>query len=264
MGNREKSGQPEAVTDFQNLLHSVTTKKRSIIVFDRAIEEYVKPLLLQSSFKRAKSAFFYKWNGNACWRIWPFLRQTKGVDEAFLHMTVCVGFKHLNEFLKRWPDAPFNIDTETPCDMTADVIYLGPTIQAPQCITADSDSDRLGIFMWQDIQNYALPFFQRFGTFKQSVAAWEGGKFYNAKPVGTYLLAAAHFLEGDKAKAFDVVQRQIASEELQARSGRAPLGELNSGEMDLVSRMGLEFDKMAAQELTLLKSFLKFLSEEEV
>ena len=243
--------------------HPMTEAKRSRLTFERAVEKYVAPRLSEIGFSRDKQSFFYKWNEGCFWRIWPFLRETRGVDEAFLHMTACIGFPQLTDFLAVWEKGPNRVDASKPCNMAADIIYLRPVVQNPMRISPDSDPDRLGIFTWQDIKTFIIPFLEEVGTFEKAVACWEKGKFYNAAGMGTYLLAAAYFLQREKSRALDLVRTRIAHEEEQVRSGRAPLGTLNAAEMDLVSRLDLRFDLMANQELERLRSFEAFLLKQE-
>jgi hypothetical protein len=81
--------------------------------------------------------------------------------------------------------------------------------------------------------------------------------------MGTYLLAAAYLLRGDKSRALNVVRAKIAAEEEQVRSGSAPLSTLNAAEMDLVSGMDLKFDLMANQSVEQLRSFELFLEKQK-
>ena len=84
----------------------MTEEKRSKDIFESAIDEYVAPYLFEIGFVRQKRTFFYKWSGNCFWRIWPFLRETRGVDEAFVHMTACIGFREFNALFARWERQP--------------------------------------------------------------------------------------------------------------------------------------------------------------
>lgn len=246
-----------------HVLYSMTETKKSKQAFEAAITEYVAPRLSEMSYRRYKQSFFWKWNSGCFWRVWPFLRETRGVDEAFLHITACIGFPELTRFLASWAQMPSNVDMSKPCNMAADIIYLRPSVQNPTRISPDTDPDRLGIFIWQDIKTFMIPFLEQVGTFEKAIESWEKGKFYNAAGMGTYLLAAAYFLRGDKSRALNLVRAKIAGEEEQVRSGSAPLTTLNAAEMDLVSGMDLKFDLMANQSLEQLRSFESFLAKQE-
>lgn len=240
----------------------MTKEKRSRAVFEAAVEEYVAPFLSEIGFRRQKRTFFYKWNGNCFWRIWPFLRETRGVDEAFLHMTVCIGFRELSELFARWERESQKQKVLQPCNMTADIIYLRPFVQEPLRITPTSSLDRLGISMLHDLKSFILPFLDEVGTFEKAFAIWGKGRFYNAAGSATYLLAAGYFLRGDKLRALEVIRKKRMQEEEQVAAGRSPLGTLSSAEMDLVSTLDLRFDVMANQSLARLKSFEAFLQDE--
>ncbi len=233
--------------------------KSSKVLFDTAIMEYVAPRLSEMGFSREKKSFFYKWHKDCFWRIWPLLRESRGVDEGFLHITACVGFRELTQFLARWEKGPKDADLSKPCNMAADIIYLRPIIQNPVRISPESDPDQLGIFMWHDINTFIIPFLERVGTLDKAFGSWKAGNFYNAAGSGTYLLAAAYFLRGEKSRALETVQRQIAAEEEQIKSGPAPVGTLNSAEMDIVARLNVGFDSMGRQELARLRSFEAFI-----
>jgi hypothetical protein len=233
--------------------------KSSRVLFDTAIMEYVAPRLSEIGFRHDKSSFFYKWNKDCFWRIWPFLRESRGIDEGFLHITACVGFRELTQFLARWERGPKDADLSKPCNMAADIIYLRPIIQDPVRISPETDRDHLGIFMWHDIKTFVIPFLDQVGTFDKAFESWKAGRFYNAAGFGTYLLASAYFLRGEKSRALETVQRQIAAEEEQIKFGAAPVGTLNSAEMDVVAHLNVGFDSMGRQEVARLKSFEAFL-----
>ncbi len=236
------------------------SEKKSKLVFNHVVEDYVASALLALGFMRNKFSIFYKWNEDCLWRISCYYRDIRGADEGYLQTSVCVGFKSIHAFLSGCPEVPMDTDVKRPCTMGANIGHLRPPYNTDYVhLTPEVDGDKVGVFLLGDIRSNALPYFEKFGTLGKAVDAWEKGILYNSKGVGVYLLAAAYFLRGETAKALEVTEEAIAKEQRQVAAGPAPIGRLTEAEIDLVGKLDLQFDSMAKQELRCLLSFKQFL-----
>lgn len=233
--------------------------KRSRQIFERAIEEYVAPALKEREFARIKFSVFYRTNGDCIWRIWSNYQDLRGVDAGSVFTTVCVGFRSISEFLGRWPKAPLDTDLKKPCTMAADLGLLRPPYNSdPIRLTAENDADRLGKFLWQDIRDNGFQYFEQFGTLEKSFEAWRKGTFFNSNSVKLYLLAAAHFLRGEKATALRLVDEEIERNREQIISGPVYVGPKTLPK-DVSDLLNVPYDVIAGRTIEELFSFREFL-----
>jgi len=236
------------------------SEKKSKLIFNHVVEDYVAPALLALGFKRSKFSIFYQWHGDCLWDIWCYYRDVRGADEGYLQTSVCVGFKSIHAFLSGCPEVPMDTDTKRPCTMGADIGYLRPPYNTDYVhLTPDVDGDKLGVFLLGDIRNNALPYFEKFGTLEKAVEAWEKGVCYNAIQARVYLLAAVYFLRGETARALEVTEEGIVKQRRQNAAGLVPALPLTEAQMDLTAKYGLEFDAVSEPLLKHLLSFRQFL-----
>jgi hypothetical protein len=233
--------------------------KRSKTIVDSAIAEYVRPLLTEAGFSSSAKSFFYRWDGDCFSRIWIFTKDPKGLDESYVHMTFCVGFRSLTEFLREWDEAPLDVNVKQPCNMAADILKLLPVMRPLIHVGPEDDLDKLGILLRQEIEQYGIPYIRTYQSLERSIEAWQKGRFFNSASVGVYLLAAAYFITGRRKQSLELVDQRINEEQLQVASGAAPVGALSAGEMDFAVSLRLDFDVMARNELARLRSFRRFL-----
>src|SRR6266852_5982755 len=182
-------------------------------IFNQILEDYVHPYALELGFTRGKKAGWYvRWEGDCLWDLTCAFRMEKNRDEGWVFVSMCVGFRSLDEFLQRYPELG-GINPNEPCAMGTDTSHLrgGPPYQSIQWrILPGSDADDIGPEVIHEIKNYALPYFDRFGSLDKCVAAWEAGIFYNAGvPHGDCHLAAAYWLRGDRERALNHIRKRL-------------------------------------------------------
>ena len=229
-------------------------------IFERAVEEYVAPALMEQGFRQNKFSIFYKQHDSDClWRVWVYFQDVRGADEASVFTTVSVGFRSITEFLSKWPIAPLDTDIKKPCTMAAHMGYLRPPFNSdPIRLTPEDDADELGKALWQDIHHHGLPYFERFGTLEKAFAAWKQGTFFNSSSVRVYLLAAAHFLRGEKSVALQLVDAEIGKEKTQIAAGSESIRPTTLPK-DISDLLNIRYDVIANRTLTELVSFREFL-----
>jgi hypothetical protein len=155
---------------------------------------------------------FQHWEGDCLWHLYCAFRMEKNRDEGWIDVTVSVGFRSLDEFLQKCPELG-GIDPKQPCAMATDTGGLrgGPPYQAVQWrILRDTNPDTIGPEVVEEIRNYALRYFQEFGSLEKCLDAWEHRIFYNTDAFhGDAYLAAAYWLKGEKDRALNHVRKRL-------------------------------------------------------
>ncbi len=182
-------------------------------IYNRVLEDFVRPFVLGAGFDATNEKDgFQHWQGDCLWHLYCDFRMEKDRDEGWIELTVSIGFRSLDRFLQKYPELG-RINPKQPCAMAAGTGRLrgGPPYQAVQWrILPDTDPDAIGPEVVEEIKNWALPYFERYGSLDKALTAWEAGIFFNTPfPAGDCYMAAAYWLKGDRDRALNHIRKRL-------------------------------------------------------
>ncbi len=175
------------------------------------VSQYLVPFLKREGFLKTKGTWFIRWEAGCLWRVSAGFRKSRGRDEGWADVHVCVGFPALFSFLSSCPVINWDIhDPKRPCTMAANIRHLRPSNRTPEWrLLPECDVGLVGMEMVNDIKTYGLAYFDEYGSLEKALHAWESGVWHNLGLSVYYFMAAAYCLRGQQAQAFALIESQI-------------------------------------------------------
>ena len=175
----------------------------------RAIEYLLGDGLLPRGFKIGPLGLYRM----ACDRVDSLTTihgKVQGEDRATLTVTVSVGFKSFARFMKDAPAYGLGVfNTVRPLLHGCNLGNLDPDVRNMKewPVTPETSVTTLGRQVLEDIEIFALPFFESFSTIEKVVAAWAGNATRASREA--LLTAAVHWFQGNRDKAREFADARI-------------------------------------------------------
>jgi hypothetical protein len=175
--------------------------------YHKIVSDYVTPILIKADFEMVDTEWFYRWVGDAYWRVACDLTRKPGLKLGTMGITVGVGFRSLAELLKGF--SLVKPDVNKPCAMATDLGHLRPPYQYHEwIILPETDENKIGQEIAEAIKDYGLAFFEKYGTLEKAVTAWEAGIHFNS--AFKFYLPAVYWMRGERERALNIVRENIA------------------------------------------------------
>jgi hypothetical protein len=169
------------------------------------VRNQLAQFLFEQGFILNPDSTFILDRSDAIWRVTHSFRQRD--FGGLMQVSVGVGFPTVNAFLAK--AGVLNEQLVNIKDLSAmgtDLGHLKPPYRYQEWnIDLLTDAETLGQELVDNLRNYALPFFENYGTLDKCVKAWEAGDFLNRGAGCEFFLAAAYWMQGDRHRAIDYI-----------------------------------------------------------
>jgi hypothetical protein len=181
------------------------------------VDLHVAPLMKGWGFAQGKRGWFYALAGGCTKRLVCSFDKRRGEDAGSLHVTVCVGFKDLEDFLSNCTELGLHVNfklDKRACTMASNLGHLAEPFRY-LCweIAPDSDVTAMAKDICFRISRDGLKYFADYGNLESAVSAWRKGDRHNLGNMAVLYLAAYEWLHGSRERAlFDMRDAVISAE----------------------------------------------------